>query len=42
MSHFAVVLYRLMERVDGERGSVRLLSYAMAERIKVWLLGFIR
>jgi len=33
-----ILLYKLMERIDGEKGKMRLLPYNMAEKIKIWCL----
>jgi len=34
-------IYRILETIDGERG-LRLLSYAIAERLKIRLLNKIK
>jgi len=41
MTIFYICLYRILETLDGERG-LRLLSYAIAERLKVRLLNKIK
>ncbi len=33
----AMVVYRWIERIDGERGW-HIISYRLAERVKLWLL----
>ena len=38
---FYTWIYHLLEAIDGERG-LRLLSYAMAERLKIKLLNKIK
>ena len=40
-SQIAELTYRLIERIDGERG-VKLMPYRMAERLKVRLYDYIR
>jgi hypothetical protein len=39
-SKAAEKLYRLIERVDGERGK-RLIKYKIAQKIKIYLLTYI-
>ena len=34
-------IYHLIEMLDGEKG-IRLISYTLAEKIKIYLLRFIR
>jgi len=41
MSSLAVVVYRLMERIDGEKGKVY-LPYRFAQLVKLWCLGRIK
>lgn len=36
-----ICLYRILEKIDGERG-LRLLSYRIAERLKMRLLSKIK
>ena len=40
MSRVAELVYRLMEILDGEKG-VKLISYRIAQRVKLWLLNWI-
>ena len=32
------ILYNLLEKINGEKGSVRLVPYCICQRMKVWLL----
>jgi hypothetical protein len=34
-------LYRIIEMIDGEKG-IKIIPYTLAERIKIWLLNWIR
>lgn len=38
----AEILYRLIERLDGEKGQTVIIPYMIAEKIKLWLLTFIK
>lgn len=38
---FCVWLYRMLEAIDGEK-CIKVISYAVAEKVKIWLLQFIK
>ena len=41
MSTIAEFLYHVVERVDGEKSTIRWIGYRKAQQIKVWLLSYI-
>ena len=38
----AIWLYHLIEKIDGEKNKIYLLPYNIAEKIKMFLLQFIK
>lgn len=41
MSNLAESIYRIMEKIDGEKG-IKLIRYEYAEAIKLYCLRFIK
>jgi len=43
LSHYiisitAILLYHILEMLDGERSKLKYINYRIAEKIKIWLL----